>query len=36
VRERQAMGIAARELLCTRFSTRRAIAAWAALLNEAR
>jgi colanic acid biosynthesis glycosyl transferase WcaI len=32
--ERQAMGLAARELLCARFSTRRAIAHWTALLNE--
>jgi colanic acid biosynthesis glycosyl transferase WcaI len=32
--ERQAMGVAARELLCARFSTHRAIAAWSKLLDE--
>jgi len=33
---RQAMGAAARELLCSRFSSNRALAAWTALLDETR
>jgi glycosyltransferase involved in cell wall biosynthesis len=34
VRARQNMGAAARELLCSRFSRRHAITAWASLLND--